>query len=416
MLNDRRKRSRDFAREIAENLVGNWPGLVNPQGWADHHRAREIRNSVIQLMNRRIFSRDVSGDHEAHMKGMTCGILDLLMDETGAPRGGLASILGVHSTRASAVLEEKRWPPKARDVRSYFLNATLWMFLGGNWREEYTRFRVRDRSLMWSQFPDIKHGTREWSLLWAVRAAEDIVDYFFPEPSRETPPSYFQPVRREWSAPFDRNELGLVARWTRRIIKAKDTRVAYIAFFVHNCTAAESLFSHELLARNIAYGPLETKGDFRVDVLFPEYGSGGIPNKNLFKPLKTRLHQLSAEEAILRGNTDRLTPSKGKDEFRFVQFESESRKTSPASSRALRAIVSFMFVGYVFEKAGTETPFEHLTILRPYLQDDETTPFALELSSGERTEFVEAAADRYDVFKEQLAWLRNQKSTRANRS
>jgi hypothetical protein len=432
------------ARDPGTQLHLEWKGLTSSAELRSAEAAR-IRSVVCQLSNRTTYSQNVRGSHRECVEGTTLGIISEVIARTGAPRGGLVPILNVHSTRLRVVLEDKRWPPKAGEVSQVLLNATLWAFLGSKWKAVYHRFRGMDRRDHVHP-KDVDLTPEDFADLRIVGFAEDLVDYFFSDYESYSPPSYFHPSRREWNAAFDRRELGMAIRWTRRIVREsqkpavfdprglRPSRKAYAAIFVPSVNAARKTLANDMLMTHLAFGPMETKGQFRVDILFPRLStmaqegpiSREVPNVELFEPLWVDLDRAGKDAASRRkkdhlwtslphsnlsdrpvevGRTDCPIPQS--DRVVLVP-EDLGTQTVPATSPALREIAAFMYLAYYYcEDASSEDTFsESLYSLRPHCPDASHSPFATKLSQQELSVFLKASQARYRRFESNYRWVR----------
>jgi hypothetical protein len=413
---------------ISSTSLENWTGLVGESGIVDHLQIRDIRNTVCRIENRPVFSHRVAGDHFECVKGMACGILGMLMELTSAPRGALAAnIFHIHVTSVSSVLDEKRWPSAIQDVSDLVLQATLWMFLGKGWHDCWEKFKDIGRSGAEIQgfLEQHKNDPQTAAQFLTVQYAMDLRDFFFPEPKRpatvqpdeqaavlplRSPAAtwstwrYFDPVRRDWGSPFDYDELGRLVEWTRRIVKASGDRLAYIGLFVPTATAFEAVYRNELSRTNIAYGPRESRGRFRIDVFYPSRLRRSQDDESRFKLWRERLASVAEQRATIWKRLPLV--DKETEQVRFIAAESPIQQQS-LLDLPLRAITSYMFLGYYYELNGEKERFERLFLLRHILQDERKTPLMLDFTEVELREFVIGACRRYHDFDTRLTWFRS---------
>lgn len=379
--------------KMAEVLAANWHGIrSDSQDVAIHHRIRDIRNAVCQFSYRSTYSSGAGGDHAANTEAMVCSILRSLMDAAGAPRGGLANILGnIHSTRVAAVLNEKRWPPQARPVKEYFTKAVLWILLGQRWSDLIKKFYVADRTSqsIRRQLPHLNERHDEWPTFWAVHYAMDIVHYFFPFEHAALQP-YFHPSRYRWDACYDRREVGMAITWYRRWAKATRQR-AYIALFVPNATACEAVLDPTHVLPALAFAAREVPSLLKVNVFYPH---AERQEKQSFLAISNRVRVVGQSEQDererIRGCASGETGLPSND---FVEWHSENATTQPPPSRRLRTITAFLFLARI---VGVGREYKSsLYILRPNCPDDLESPMAIKVSRDEQDAFVHAAEERY---------------------
>jgi hypothetical protein len=335
----------------------------------------------------------------ALVTGMLCGILSHMLKACGAPKSGLASILGVHPTRLAAILDRKRWPADCRPARTYFRNATLWMFLGKRWDEIRRTFLVKDRrtGTVKTDFPHLSEGQPEWNTLWVHRYAEQLVGYFFRLPGDQRQP-YFSPNRRDWTAPYDRTELGDAIRWTMRQVELYH-RKGYIAFFVPTSESAATLFDSDGLRPIVAYAAHALPEYLRVEVYRPH----GTDREDVagFALIENRMKQDAEAEA------SRELPRRGASgskETGEVKWHGGDVAVEP--TMLYQSVLSFMYLGYTRKEEGLDQFQEHVCMLRPFSREVEAeTPFAIEMTANERDKLVRDAKRSCSSFMESLAWL-----------
>jgi hypothetical protein len=407
-----KKQPRQADAKLARQIHDNWDGLRGIVAGGDAHlRARAIRNAVCQVVNRSSFSAGVSGDQKDFARGMLCGVLDKLMEQTQAPKGGLAHLMDVHTTRMTRILAGKQWPKKCARLRETLLNATYWMFLGRDWREALGQFPLLDRR-SWTlhrDFPHLRPHADDWDRFWMLRYAEDIADYFFTGPpgAAEFEQPYFSSVRKSWDAPYDRTELAQVVRWTRRQAKAEGRR-AVIAFFVPQFDTAEALFDRQMLMPRTAFAARERPNLVRARVYYPK-GAEAEAGKARLAELRSRFNRAADAEEDLRWGWRGVDPASERGErptphdanVNWVDCGGTEQLPSPG----LRGVLAFLFLAYYQDQGSVSVRKEHLHILRPF-SDSEVTPFAIETTVVERHQFVEAAARRFKEFQETLNWFR----------
>jgi hypothetical protein len=380
----------------AKKLETSWGGLNG--GEEPHYQARALRNHICQVMNRGEFSsipdgERVSGDKLGFMRQMICGLLEAMIDSSKAPRGGLASVLGIHQTRMADMLDRRIWPDQIEmSLPRVVLHSALWIMLGSNWRIEAKKVAVPAGS-EWNLkdlFPGLRKGHPDWSTLWKCLYAQDIVDYFFPHPERELQP-YFDIARRDWASPFDRHELGLIIRWTRRQVKATKLR-GYIAFFVPTYATAEKLLDTKELVPEIAFAARETDL-LPVDVFYPKIKD----SETAMDPL-IEIMNIAAEKEVQRHRRwgSSSSPFTGTD----VTWRASDRVKALGPS--LTSFLAFMFSSYVREERDGPKRHLHLYFIRPFCDSDQTRPFAMEGTDEEREMLISQASAMYPKFRSEV--------------
>jgi hypothetical protein len=411
-----RKRQDDQDEELARRMADSWTGLPHGSGqFARDRRAREIRNQVCQLRHRPEYAKNVSGDQEQCTLGILSAIVASIREQTGAHRGGLAAILNVHTTRISAMIDpsKKRWPASKGQLRQALLNATLWMFLGRNWQEIAARYAV-DHRRSWTlkrDFPRLVADPEERSLFWTVRFAEDIAGYFFPSSGdfqTEIAQPYFDLARRNWGAPFDREELAAVIRWTRRHVKGAGKR-AFIAFFCPTFDTADRLFDDELIRPRTAYAAREMPDRLKVNLFVP-YGAKEAAKPGQKVELEKHFERDADAEAEFRRNwrglaKDERSERKPKN-VKIISGGSRHKDPMPA----LRGFLAFLFLAFEKTDSVEGAIRERLYVLRPYLTD-RSFPFSLEATPDEIELFLAGAEPRYPEFQQLRHWLRTGDTT-----